>query len=467
MPVMALDVSDGLYTTDVTLYIPDFESAGFMERHISSAEIRTDSSLEKTLLTLLIDEISEMAQEPFSALKNLDLLAPGYLQSRDVALIHLTGEVLELDPLSRFTLCQAITNTICVPGNIKACLIMSDGKALSLDEAQTIPAGVFAPNEYSDPLAAMSQLLLRHTESDTVSLHYRGNTALFYPTSAGHGVVCEVKALNYASDSLASAVRTIMAALSEADLFDIPHLPPLNDYLLEEPQLMDVAEVSDILVLKFQNDLTNILSEYGILRSVMMASLTMSLQGYFPWINGVRCEIGGDAILAIVPVGLFDGANEAIAFDRGYMLWQDFSHFLLTDIDLYFVNERSELSETSRYIPSGWALDPKQLLNQLFSGPSYYDSIPDLKGTIESSDRLEDLLISISSQDHLLSLDFREPFWTVGHNLQNEQNVVYSIVNTLTRLPWCTQVRITVNGAAPDGLLAYHTPFMRSMDYLP
>ncbi len=461
----AADRISGTYTTDATLFIPDFQSAEFQEHHIEDVEVSTRAPLEKILLTLLLDEIAESVPDDYSRLRDLSLLPPGYVQSRDTALIHLTGEALELDPLSRFTLCQAITNTVCAPGQIKSCLIMSDGKALSLDEAHTIPTGVFAPNEYTDPLTAMSQLLLRHTESETANLHYRANTALFYPTSAGHGVVCDVKALNYASDTPEVAVHTIIAALSESDLFDVPQLPVLNDYLVEEPEIVKTEDQETILVLKFDTELSARLSEFGILRSVLMASLTMSLQGYFPWISGVRCEIGGDPIMAIVPVGLFDGANEAISFERGYMMWQDFAHFILTDISLFFINENNDLSETLRYVPAEWASNPQHLLEQLFEGPSYYDSTADLKALFEQPVSLTETLKSISTSDNRMSLDFGRLFWIGKDDLKSEQNIVYAIVNTLTQLQWCRKVTLTVNGEVPQGLLSYETSFMRSMDY--
>ena len=462
---LAAEYKPGTYKTDATLYVPDFESAEFHETYIRDIVANTNEPLEKTLLTYLLNEIAKTVPDEYTALKDMMLLSPGYMQSRDTALIHLTGEVLELDPLSRFTLCQAITNTICAPGQVKSCLILADGQALSLDEAQSVPTGVFAPNEYADPLAAMSQLLLRHTESETTSLHYRTNTALFYPTSAGHGIICEVKALTYASDSPEEAVRTVLAALSDNDLFDVPELPPLNDFLSEPPRLEIIDDSENILILNFDEELSSVLSEYGILRSVLMASITMSLQGYFPWINGIRCEIGGEAILAIVPVGLFDGANEAISFDRGYMLWQDFAHFILTDIDLYFINDNNKLTETSRYIPSNWAADPQKLLEQLFSGPSYYDSVIDLKPVFDKSVSLDELLNELVAEDNKITIDFSNPFINETDDLDAEQNVVYSLVNTMTALQWCRRVTLSVNGNAPNGQLSYETPFMRSMDY--
>ncbi len=465
LPVQAAEQVSGVYTTDATLYIPEFMSAELQERRFDDIEVSTRVPLEKALLNLLLEEIADTVPDEFAKLRDISMLAPGYVRSRDVALVHLSGEVLDLDPLSRFTLCQAITNTICSPGQIKACLIMSDGKALALDEAQTIPAGVFAPNEYADPLTAMSQLLLRHTESQTENMHYRGNNALFYPTSAGHGVVCEVKALTYASETPEIAVRTILAALSEADLFDVPELPPLNDYMADDPTIETIDGTDQILVLRFDAELSQVLSEFGILRSVLMASITLSLQSYFPWLHGVRCEIGGEAILAIVPVGLFDGANEAISFERGYMHWQDFAHFVLTDIALYFADDDNKLTETFRYIPSNWASDPQQLLAQLFSGPSYYDSHPDLKALFNSTDILSEALNSIHSSSNQLTIDFNLFFWGGKAELTFEQNAVYAIVNTLTRLQWCRRVVVTVNGKMPQGLLSYGTPFLRSMDY--
>ena len=466
VPVLAEpEQISGVYTTEAILYIPDFQSAEFHEKRIRDVEVSTRSSLEKTLLTLLLEEIAENAEDSFSSLRDIDLLSPGFLQSRDTALIHLTGEVLTLDPLSRFTLCQAITNTVCGPGEIKSCLILADGHALSLDEAGLIPAGIFTPNEYADPLAAMSQLLLRHSESETASLHYRGNTALFYPTAAGHGIVCETKSLSYSSDSQSDAIKTILTALSETELFDIPDVPPLVDFLAEPLHLESYPETDGILVISFDKSLTEVLSERGILRSVFMASITMSLQGYFPWIHGVRCEIGGEPILAIVPVGLFDGANEAIAFDRGYMLWQDFSHFILTDIRLYFENDENTLSETSRYIPSDWANHPMRLIEQLFSGPSYYDSHDGLHNLYLGPETLNETLVSMKAENHELTLDFNLGFWLNHNNLRAEQNAVYAMVNTLTSLNWCWRVRLTVSGEPPIGMLSYDTPFMRSMDY--
>ena len=465
-PAMAAEIENGVYTVDAVLYIPDFQAAEFREKQLTGVEVSTAAPLEKTLLEMLLKEISEGAAEPYLELRDIGLLAPEYVRSCDTAVIHLTGELLEMDPLSRFTLCQAITNTVCAPGSVKACVILSDGRALSLDEAQSIPSGVFTPNEYADPMAVMSQLLIRHSDNHA-SLSYRGNTALFYPTAAGHGVVCETRALTYASDSTDEAVKTILTALSESAALNVPAMPLLTDYLAAPPALETVEGTEGVLVLRFTDALAEALADAGVLRSVMMASVTLSLQAYFPWLQGVRCDVADEPVLAIVPVGLYEGANEAVTFERGYMLWQDFAHFILTEIRLYFTDDAGMLSETGRYVPSAWADQPLKLLEQLFSGPTYYDSVSGLHEVFADKEALEAQLTRLSPQDHLISLDFEKGFWLRQDALREEQSAVYAMVNTLTKLHWCRRVRLTVGGALPEGQLSYETPFMRSMDYTP
>ncbi len=454
-----------VYTADAVLYVPDFDSAALVEKPLTAIEVPASGTLEQTLLDLLLEEIAANADGQYEALRDIGLMPPGCVRSRDVAVIHLTGEAETLDPLSRFTLCQAITGTVCGPGAIRACLILSDGHALAMGEAGSIPAGVFIPNAYSDSLTALSQLFLRRPD-DSASAQYRGTAALFFPTSAGHGIVCDTRALTFAADAPEENVLTILRALSGTDLFDIPQVPDLTAFLTEPPAVTVGDDGTRLLVLRFDATLTEELSGRGILRSVMMASITFSIQCYLPWVDGIRCEIGGEPILGIVPVGLYDGANEAISFERGYMLWQDFAHFLLTDVRLYFMDDQRRLTQTSRYIPAVWATDPMRLLSQLFVGPTYYDETSGLRAIYETPEALEETLTGISSGQDLLTLDFSEPFWiSSAHDLRDEQNAVYALVNTLTDLPWCSRILLTVKGSAPKGLLSYDTAFMRSADY--
>lgn len=456
-------MTESFYREDVTLYLPDFERSAVTERTLSQVEISTSRPLEETLLRLLLTEISASLPASFSALKDLSLLPPGYLRSLDVAIIHLSGEILGLDPLSRYTLCQAITDTVCGPGNVSGCLILSDGHALALDEMGTIPAGVFQPGHSAEALTAMSQLLLRQTDT---ALHYQGVTALFYPASAGHGIVCQVQSLPFTLNAPEDIALTILRALSQAALFDVPAMPDLEDYLSEPPILSDLPDGTRLMTLRFDASLMAALSECGVLRSVLMAAITFSLQGYMPWIDGVRCEVGSEPILAIVPVGLYDGANDPISFERGYMLWQDFAHFVLTHVRLYFVDEQRRLAGTARYLPASWATDPLQLLDQLFTGPSYYDASADLHPVFASPDTFSLTLKAIATDQRRVTLDFSVPFWIEdAEDLTDEQNAVYAMVNVLTDLPWCREVVLTVNGAAPEGQLAYDTPFLRSPDY--
>ena len=256
---------------------------------------------------------------------------------------------------------------------------------------------------------------------------------------------------------------SIVSSLSRGQDTILRHDPDLNEK--KTVLCFSGEDTENVLVLSFNSELSDILSEYGILRSVLMAGITMSLQGYFPWMNGVRCEMDGEAILAIVPVGLYDGANEVVSFDRGFMHWQDFSHFVLTEIALYYGNDLGGLSETRRYIPSSWANEPQQLLTQLFNGPSYYDSVTDLRPLFTGAETLEETLKRVETKENQLNLDFNVFFWDGKTDLNKEQNAVFAIVNTLTKLQWCRRVKLTVNGEAPQGQLAYETPFMRSMDY--
>jgi len=461
-------LSEDVYTyqAETVLCVPDFES-GAWRSETAALTVPVAGSLAHEALVELIARVRAGAAGNYSVLADLTLLHPGYLASCGTALVHLSGEIKQVEPLQQFMLCQAIANTVCATGEAKYCVILSDGRSLALDRDHRNAVGILTEDRSDDPVVSLSRLLIRRGSIEGMPTEYRADTAVFYPASAGHGVLAEVRPLSYSSGSPEVIVRTLLNAMSvqPTGLFDVPRVLPLAEHLTGDPVIEVTPDGENVLTVSFGDDFSAALSDRGILRSVMMAALTLTMAVNLPDISGVNCVIGGEPVQGVVPVGLFDGANEIISFERGYMMWQDFTHFMLSEAAFFYANDGEVLTRTLRSVPSAWQFAPLRLMEQLLTGPSYYDSVADLHRALPEGLAIEDLL-SLGSEGDTVTLNVRAEVVDLfeGWPLRKKQNAVYSVVNTLTELPWCRRVNILFDGArlpASPGSLSFETAFMR------
>ena len=366
--------------------------------------------------------------------------------SGDTAVVNLSASALALSNLDRYLALRAITNTLTQWGDIRYVNVLISGRQLGVNTAANIPPGSLIETTNEEALAHWEAITRQAPGSD---LGVSAIVTLYFPALLGHGILAEARTLALRGDSLSDLSVELLSALSAgaAGLPNVPRLPDLVTLLSAPVQVEEQpGSAGRIISLRFHESANQALISSGIPRSVLMASLTYTLTTFLPYTAGIKVMIGSEQINAVVPSGVFEGAGEEILFEGGVMQRYQFSHFLLDNCSLYFVNPLGGLSETLRPVPYYQTYNPRYLVNQLMAGPQTQDSKSGLKPILPQGMRDADLFgITQQSDTALVNFSSNLLQLTAGMDETQKQLMVYGMVNALTALPGIKRVRFYID----------------------
>ncbi|MBR3017746.1 MAG: GerMN domain-containing protein [Clostridia bacterium] len=368
--------------------------------------------------------------------------------SGDVVTVNLSGFAMSLSSEQFFTVGQALANTICQFGDVRYVNVLINGKQPGLNQAGTLPAGCFQMNMRED----LAELWTR--ASTPMSLNRRAYTAsLYYPAPSGKGILCEARTFAAVSTDTASLTQTLLEALSaESSLPRAPKCPDFRSLLADTPAVEEL-DGRRVLTLRFRDTMNAALIDAGITRSVMMASFVYTFTSFLPGISGVMVYIGDERITSLTPSGVYQRAGETMAFADGVMTRQDFTGFLLAECSLYFADENGRLCRVSRPVPSKDAFSARVIYEQMLERPQAFDSKTGLRSVLPE-DLTPDDLLGVSYDGNVLLVNFSGKLASAAADMDGKaiENMIYSLVDTLCRLPGVRRVAIFVEGQQPETL---------------
>ena len=354
---------------------------------------------------------------------------------------------MSLSNQERYFVSQAIARTLTQWGDIHAVNLLINNRHPGLDTAATIPLGSLAGEAEGDA-AGLWDTASRANPGTGAA--YSSMATLYFPVSAGRGIIAEARPITAKDRSLESMALALVEALSvrPANLANTLDMPDLGTLLAGTPVVEETAgSTGRVIRLAFHEGLNETLIAAGIPRSVMMASLTYTLTTFLPYTAGITVTIGSELVTALVPAGLYEGAGEQILFDQGVMQRSQFSHFLLDNCALYFAGPQGNLVKTLRPIPYYQAYNPRYLVNQLMEGPQGTDSIQGLSPVMPEGSRDADLLGIVRQSDTVLvNLTGNILSLSADMDERQERLMVYGMVNTLTQQRGARQVCFFADG---------------------
>lgn len=374
--------------------------------------------------------------------------------SGDTATVNLAPSALALSNQDRYLVSCAITNTITQWGDIKYVNILINNRHSGLDTAATLPLGALTKSQDGD-VTALWNSVDRAPTSQTGP--FSAIATLYYPVSAGRGVLAESRLITAKEKTLSQLARSLLQALSikPDNLPNTLSVPDLDVLLTQPPVVVETAgSTGRIVRLHFHESMNEALIAAGIPRSVMMASLTYTLTTFLPYTSGVSVTIGNEEVSAVVPAGLYEGAGEEIVFENGIMQRTQFERFLLNHCSLYFRNAQNGLTETLRPVPYYQANNPRYLINQLIAGPKNTDSVTGLSPVLPAHLKDADLL-GVTRKNDTALVHFSENLRSEAKDYtdQDEMIMVYAMVNTLTKTLGTDQVCFFINNSQ-EGMFA-------------
>lgn len=435
----------------VLLCLPDAHTGRlrmFPERILVS---RTRHPAEYTLRKLFSFTGTTQAN-PLTREVNLGLHPGSMVEvSGDTAVVNLAASALALNNKDRYQIARAITNTLTQWGDIRYVNLLINGRQQGVDTAATMPQGSLSQSSEED-FDALWESVSRSAAGEGA---FSSIATLYFPALAGRGILAEARMINFPGRSLPVMANTLLEALSTGALTlpNVPKLPDLIPLLTEEPSMIEQSDSSGrVLRLRFREAANEALINAGVPRSIMMASLCTTLTTFLPLVTGVQVFIGQEPVNAVVPAGILEGAGVQIFFDQGIMHRSQFNRFLLDHCTLYFADSEGSLTASLRPLPYYQINSPRTLIAQLMAGPQNTDSQGNLLSVMPPQVKEADLLgLDIKEDTVLINLSSQFTAAAKDFDAQQEQRLVYALVNTLTGLRGIKRVRFFVDGKT-DGV---------------
>ena len=443
------------YSQTVMLYLPSLDGSQLIAVP-AAATLSAAGHRAQTLCELLLKHPGTEYARPVAGEVTLSLSGTEAVEvSGNVATVSLGASALRLSHEQLFTVGQALANTLCQFNDLQYVNVLIVGAQPGLNVAATLPAGCFQQNTRED-LAT----LWARASAPASAARRSFAAALYYPAAAGKGVLCEARMLSFAGTSLPAMAVTLLEALSSGaeSLPGVPRCPDLKGMMGADP-VLDETGGGRRLVFRFEDRLNTALTDGGITRSVMMASLVYTMTTFLPGLDGIEVRIGGEQVTSLTPSGTYVGAGDTLLFQDGLMRRRDFSSFLLGNCALCFANSRGKLTWVYRPIPFYETHNPRALIQQLMLGPQVYDSQIGLSPVLPQGLRDADLL-GVAFENNTVLLNFSAQLQELARDFDAsaERRMVYAMVNTLCQMPGVERAALFVQGEQPETLL--HTVFV-------
>jgi len=383
--------------------------------------------------------------------------------SGDTACVNLSASALTLTHEQLYVVCQAITNTLAQWGDIRYVNVLVGSMQPGLDVGATVPAGCFTPSgDTIDELITSAKAMAASQYA-----RFSMTAAIYYPAAAGKGVLAEARTVSFEDRSKEGMIRALLTVLSQGPQ-NLEAAAASSDLIryLESVTVEDIAvSGGQRAVLRFAQGFNEAILNAGIPRSVMMASLALTVLSFVPGLNGITVYAGNELITSVIPGATYQGTGERIDFENGVIRRNDLSSFILSTCRLYLAGENGKLTAVTRPVPYYETRSARYLTDCLMQGSQSQDSIQ--AGAVFPDGMGDQDLLGVAIEEGVLLLNFSSRLIDLcsGYTAEKEKQLIYSIVNTLTELDSVRSVCIFVDGKQPEtlaGSISLPGVFMRN-----
>lgn len=439
---------------EATLYFPGARDQTLVAEHKTVA-VRSGHALAQCLVEALLEGPSS-ADARAVAPAGTTLLS--LRQSGNVAIVNLSVDARNLDGEQQLLWMRAaIAATLCHVDGIDYVDVLIAGRAASFT---SIPAGACASTA-DTPATQWAQAVAEaelFAQSESENYAVERTAILYYPTRDGLYVAPAACALTFETDDYLSVVLDALSGAQPLDPALKAVLPESETPVITDARIVRLEDGRLAARLTFDSNLTAILEKNGVSAWQMYASITCTLTGFLPGLDGVQIYIGDGQLTRI------DAPYGEMTFENGVMTRAQFETAVCQLRTIYMTATDGSLRAFSRPMAEGDSLSVRMLLSELFGSPKDWETgvsrvIPD---GVTPND-----LLGIRIEDGEAVLNFSASFYAGCQRLneQQERNLVYALVDTLTNLPFVSSVRIQIEGEAADALvqsICLTTPLLRN-----
>jgi len=384
--------------------------------------------------------------------------------SNDIAIVNLSSQAATPELQQQMlALWDSIDKTVRSVKNIKGAAVLINGCGINI-LGMPIGLGILKDIKHNEKWRQLlterdllKQILNQNNADDW---RMERSAAIYYPMSNGLAVplVRPISIKN--GDYLSALIDELRDTPSDSGAFDAAIVECAYE-LSEAPALITPARGGKrVAVLRFNPRLILINDPPVATQISVYASLCLSITHFLADIEGVTVYIG-DEIVANIKNEM--GVN---LFPDGIMRPVDFEGLTGSAKTVYFTSSDDGMLDPVKFIlPAAKTDSPRALLELLISGPPERAS-GRLDAVFPEGVSAADI-IGTRMRDDQAAVHFSKNFFDRCQvlNENEERNLVYAIVNTLTEINGVNQVRFYTDGGQADtlaGSIRTRSPLLRN-----
>lgn len=440
--VQAVEPVIGDHLSAVSRYIPLHFVSGDQQMISFNRAISAEpghSIVEQAILALLRSEGTGDATAPFPEGTRLN----GLERNGNVVVADLSIDARNAESDQHLMwMREAIAATILGLDGVEYVNVLIAGREEGL---LSLPAGAIS-EVHDDLTARWTRLSAERELLSGESASVERNVILYYPTRDGQYIApVSGKVRITENDFVTPVIEELMKAPAESCL--LSPLPQNVQVLAAPAKIVETENGRRMIRLAFDSSLIAMLEREGLSEWQLYASLTYTLTGFVPDVDGL-IVMQGDGQLTRT-----ERDGEEIKFTGGEMSRNDYPDAVCRLATVCMSAQEGGLASVQRPMEQLDAESPRALLGELFKGPAEWEAgaVRMLPGGVSIDD-----VLGIRIADGEATVNLSSNFYRCcqGLTAQQEKNLIYAVVNTLTGLPSVSSVRFQVEGEAVDYLVS-------------
>lgn len=428
-----------------SLYVPSADGQRLIAREMQIQRPADVSPVEFVLNALLLTLAGDVRSIVPEGTRVLSVEESGDLVTVDLSL---DARNTEGDQQATW-LRAAIANTLTRLPGVKYVNVLSAGRQ---EGTFGLPNG--ASGGMNDDLTALWAQLLTEAElleetANPMNWELERTVFLYYASPDGELFAPEARTLRFTGEGYAEQLVQELLAASQGSARS--PFPSQGDMQSEPALLVDDALGRRIVMFSFEKGIEEALQAEGKSVYQLCGSLTLTLAGFLPGLDGVSIYVDGEALT------LLETDSGAIESTDGVWRREDFAGAVCGYQTLYWAGEEGGLKKIVRPVARAQAGSARAALSALMAGPKAWE---EGSATLPAGLTEADVLgIRISGGEALVNLSSNFYRCCQSFSALQEQLMVYSMVNALTDLDEVERVRFYVESEPVDTLVT--TVFLR------
>lgn len=317
------------YTATATLWLPARDGQQLLTVY---QELSFTYSLHpaETILRALLAHPGDAQVSPAASAAILPAGKNPVEVAGGVATVNLSADALTLPRQELYTLCLAITATLCELPDVDYVNVLAAGHAVAMDAGGWLPLGSLRHQAGQELPIQWEQLLARRVpdESLPTSVPLTSAATLYFPLADGSGIVPETRRIAFAGQHPQQLVQGLLEALSAGaeSVSGVSDLPDLIALMSAMPEITLLEDGTRSVTLRFTGDLRSWLTAAGADPACTFAAIVYTLTTFVPDLSQVCIFTGDRGVTSVVCPAqgslLFPGALHTRAAYSGYLMAQ-------------------------------------------------------------------------------------------------------------------------------------------------